>query len=337
MRLCKDRSYPLANPPHTSHTSYTMGDALRLSTMVTRHTHGDIVWIDLVQPTRDEVRELMNEFALDPMVADELLSPSARNYVDTQSSYFYLVLHFPAFRHTHDLAGVAQELDFIVGQKWIITTRYDTIDPLHTFSKVFDVDSLLNKGQEPQHAGNALFAMLSGLYRAQTDELSYVGDQLDIAEERVFSGDERRMVIELSNIGRDLLNFSQALGPHREILESLEKPGAALFGYEYIRKVRAIRGEHERLHATVQAHHGSLRELRETNNSLLSAKQNEIMKKFTIMAFLMLPLTLVAALFGMNVTDMPIVGDPNDFWIILGMMISAVLVVYLYFRHKEWL
>jgi len=80
-----------------------------------------------------------------------------------------------------------------------------------------------------------------------------------------------------------------------------------------------------------------LSELRETNNSLLSAKQNEIMKEFTVLAFVFLPLTFISGLFGMNTKNNPIVGHTLDFWIILSGMLCISLGFFFYFKRKGWL
>jgi magnesium transporter len=80
-----------------------------------------------------------------------------------------------------------------------------------------------------------------------------------------------------------------------------------------------------------------LLELRETNNSLLSTKQNETMKTLTVLTFLFLPLSFVAGLFGMNTMNNPIVGNQFDFWIILAIMAFLGMVSLLYFKRKDWL
>ena len=80
----------------------------------------------------------------------------------------------------------------------------------------------------------------------------------------------------------------------------------------------------------------TLVDLRETNDSLLTTKTNEIIKVLTVMAFIILPLTFVTQLFSMN-TKLPIVGSPYDFEIISGGMLALALGMFLYFKHKKWL
>jgi len=80
-----------------------------------------------------------------------------------------------------------------------------------------------------------------------------------------------------------------------------------------------------------------LHELRETNNSLLSTKQNETMRVLTIMALLTFPLALFVAIFDINATSNPIIGLPYDFWIIVGAVVSVGIAMFAFFKHKKWL
>jgi len=306
--------------------------------MLNRHTYNTLTWIDAVSPTADEVRTLVHEFTLDGLVAEELLMPSARNRVDARHDYLYLVLHFPAYTETNAVANASFEIDFIVGRTWIITTRYSTFNLLHGLPALLEVETALSdKRERLGHAGVILYHMLVMIYTTLSDKLAQLATHLDTVEERIFGGYEKEMVRDLSCISRDILNYSQALDSHRDILESLETPSASLFGYEYVRNVRSVAGDFERLAAALRSNRASLEELRETNNSLLTTKQSEIMKTFTIMAFVTFPLSLFAAIFGMNTITTPIIGHPHDFWIIVGIMLSAALVFFAYFKYKRWL
>ena len=80
-----------------------------------------------------------------------------------------------------------------------------------------------------------------------------------------------------------------------------------------------------------------LHELRETNNSLLSTKENETMRILTIMALLTFPLALLVSILEIDTVNNPIRHMPYDFWIILGIVIAVGASMYLYFKHKKWL
>lgn len=303
--------------------------------MISRYTHGDLVWIDLESPTRDEVCDLIEEFDIDLVVAEELLLPSTKGRVELHPNFAYLVFHFPALRHTH--TGTGQEVDFIVGKKFIITTRYETIDPLHTFSKAFEVNSVLDTSMISQHAGFIFFYMLKKLYDAVDDEIAYIRAELQEIESEIFQGHEKAMVVTLSNTARNLMGLRQTIEPHRDILRSLEFEGKTIWGEPFLPYLRMLTSQYYRVHNHIMRHGELLREMRDTNDSLLNAKQNETMKVLTVIAFIMLPLSFIAGLFGMNSDNMPIIGHPLDFWLISAVMVVIAILLIGYFKHKEWL
>lgn len=303
--------------------------------MVREYTHKHLRWIDLESPTHEEVRKIMQEFDLHPLVAEELLTPSLKPKVDRYADFIYLILHFPAFRHSHG-ENKNQEVDFIIGRDFLITTHYDTIDPLHKFSKVFEVSSVLDRSDIGSHAGYLFFYMVRKLYKALDHELEYLGDSLSEVETRIFAGKEREMVMELSGISRDLLNFKQAVLPHQSVLESFDAAARRFFGEDFTYHTRSITADYYRVQGLIESHMDTLGELRETNNSLLSTKQNEIMKILTIMTFITAPLALFAATLQIDTKARPVVGLDNDFWIILGIMAVAVLLFFFYFKKKGW-
>ena len=174
--------------------------------MLTRYTHKNLTWIDLESPTQEEVRTVMTEFAINPLAADELLTPTLKPKVDQYDNFIYLILHFPAFKHSH-AGGQNQEVDFLIGKDFLVTTRYDTIDPIHKFSKVFEVNSILDRSDMGSHAGYLFFYMVKKLYKSISHELSAVEDALEDVEENIFSDREREMVVEISRLSRQLLNF----------------------------------------------------------------------------------------------------------------------------------
>ena len=299
------------------------------------YEHNGITWIDLESPTRNDIKGLVEQFGISTMVAEELLLPSGKPRIEFYDAHVYIILHFPALRHSHK--AVEQEVDFVVGRNFIITIHYDTVDPLHKFSKVLEVNSVLNKSDIGDHAGFFFFYMLRKLYKAVEYEVEHVHNHLRTIEEHIFSGQEVRMVEAISQSARDLLNLRQTIEPHREILRTLESEGTKLFGENFAPYLRALSNEYYKVHNHVMRNTESLHELRETNNSLLTTKQNETMKVFTIMAFVTFPLSLIASIFSMDTMYNPIIGHPYDFWIILGIMGIAILIMFRYFKHKKWI
>ncbi len=276
----------------------------------------------------------MAEFDIDPVVAQELTSPSPKSKVERRGNLLYLVLHFPAARATH--SRPEQEIDFVVGKNFLITARYATIDPLHSFAKAFEVNSVLGRGGA-EHGGHLFIGMVRDIYHSLLSECDRIRERLEEVEDKIFAGREREMVSEISITGRMIHDFRRTLDPHKLMLESLEPHGERIFGPGFSYHVRALLGEYEHARHTFLHLREWLQELRETNNSLLSTKQNDIMKNLTIMAFMTFPLALLVSLLSINAKHNPVLGTEYDFWIILGILATAALCFLVFFKYKKWL
>lgn len=304
--------------------------------MIHRYTYKQLVWIDLESPTSEEAGEIMREFDLHPSVAQEILLPTNNPRVEPYKNFIYMILHFPAIKHSHS-GDSNQEIDFIIGKNFIITARYDSIDALAKFSKIFEVNSILDKSNMGNHIGFIFYYMIKEMYQSLSHELDYLKDSLKNIEDQIFSGKEREMVIDLSKASRDLLRFHHAMNAHKQVLRSFEPAALEFFGEGFSFYVKDLINEFYKINNSTESNLESLREMRETNNSLLDAKQNEVMKTLTVMAFIILPLSFISSIYSMNTSSIPIVGIKNDFWIIVGSMILIGLIIYSVFRYKKWI
>jgi magnesium transporter len=304
--------------------------------MVNTYEHKGLVWIDLERPTRDEVQTIMKQYDLHPLVGEELLLPSLRPKVDLYPGYIYMILLFPTYSHSHK--GVPeQEIDFIIGKNFLITTRFDTIDPVHRFSKVFEVNSILDRTDIGEHAGFIFFYMIHRLYASVDHELNFIADTLRVIEGRIFSGREVEMVKELSEVSRKLLHFKQALSSHRQVLESFSTAALKFFGENFSPYSKGIVGTYYRTGEAVVSNLEFFNELRETNDSLLSTKQNETMRILTTISFITFPLALVVDLFGLGAEGTPLLDHPYSFGIIFGSVLGMAFLMFMFFRYKRWL
>lgn len=308
--------------------------------MIKQFTYKELTWIDLENPTEDELTELKQKYSIHPVALAELRQPSARSKVDSYKDFIYLILHFPFCRLCVAPGETVsstpnQEVDFIVGKNFIITTHYESIAPLHDFTKLFDSDFALKHHRGKIHAGFILFYILREMYNSMESGLHLINNRLKLIEPKVFSGQEREVVTDLAGISRDLLDCRWNLRSHRELLESLEHAGADLFGAKFRFYLRALRGEYDKIWDMVESNRHTFLELRETNESLLAIKSNETMKLLTVIAFIFFPVAVIPQIFGMN-TTLPLIGQPHDFYLVLALMLASSIVMYVLARYKKW-
>jgi Mg2+ and Co2+ transporter CorA len=169
--------------------------------------------------------------------------------------------------------------------------------------------------------------------------MEHAARTLDRIENDMFSGKERDTVHSISDVGRVLLRFQTTLARHEEplstFLHQLSTP--AFFGKTFVEHAAHIEGERDHVADLVRSYRAAATELRATNDSLLNASQNEIVKRLTVVAFLVSPITVLASIFSMSITNVPLVHHPHAFWIVIGLGIVGSIVSFSIFKYKKWL
>lgn len=303
--------------------------------MISKYNFKNITWIDLQSPTPEEVAHLVEEFSLPTLMADEFISETVRSKVDLYKDLIFLVLHFPVSRHQKNFK-TEQEIDFVVGKNLLITIHYELVNPLHEFSKKFEMDALLDKNNVGNHAGHLFYSIIKELYKNVVTELDTVNPDLKRIEHNIFAGKEKETVRTISYLNRRLLSYRQSMRFHDETLKSFESVGKKFFEPEFTYYLESIISEHNKIKSILDNEKDVLTDLRETNDSLLSSKTNETMRVLTIMTFVISPATLIASIFMMN-TNFTMIDDYTDFYVILGAMFLTSVITFIFFKLKKWL
>ncbi len=297
----------------------------------------DGVWVDLEQPSVDEIRHITQEFSIGERMEKELIFPTPVPMVVGDENMVLLVLHFPS-QGVQDGETKNQEVDFIIGKNFILTVRYEVIAPLYHLKKLLEAQQLV--------AGKALITtdvlleiLFAHLYTSMRDHTNHIADNLARVEKEMFDGHERTTVRSISNISREFLNVEAALANQGEslnrFLETITQYG--FFGSSFVPRSLRILAERAHVARIVTTHRAIATELRETNLALLESRQNEIMKTLTIVNFIFLPLGLISWIFTMRTEGMPLIYSPNAFWIVLALMFGVAVLLITFFIKKRWL
>ncbi|MDP2663897.1 MAG: CorA family divalent cation transporter, partial [bacterium] len=183
--------------------------------------------------------------------------------------------------------------------------------------------------------GYLLFLLISGLWKNTLTKLDRVEVKLDTIEKEIFQEKEKEMVREISLVKTDIINFWRIVEPQGETLESLAKEGADFFGQRFTPYFSDIIGTYDKAWNTLKTYKETILALENTNQSLLSTKTNEVIQMLTVFSVVMLPLTLIASIWGMNV-QLPLGDSPLGFWIIALAMVALMWFLVIFFRKKKW-
>jgi len=305
--------------------------------MIFRYEYPGGVWVDLEQPSAEEIRQVVHEFSINERIETEMLYPTPSPLVASDEGSALLVLHFPA-READRSRTKNQEIDFVVGGHFIVTIRYEVIVPLHHLKKLLETQQLVadHTSLATDVLLETLFAHLYTSVRNHTDQTA---SDLARVERDMFDGHERTTVRLISDVSREFLHLEAALANHEEPLRRFLKMLAqrGFFGSSFTERAERIMAEHAQVAHLIVTYRAIATELRETNLALLEARQNEIMKTLTVITFIFLPLELITFVFGMHALGAPLEENPNAFWLITGSMLVAGVLITALVTKKRWL
>jgi magnesium transporter len=156
-------------------------------------------------------------------------------------------------------------------------------------------------------------------------------------EGMVFAEQSQAAVGQILSLRLDIINTRKILQNHKNIIKKLIQNDTKLIMDDGAKKLYIGMLDHtKRIWENLENQKDMIEVLNSTNESYLNYKISDIMKTLTIFSVIVFPLTLIAAIFGMNVS-MPLVNEPHGFLIIILIMATASFLMLLYFERKKWL
>lgn len=302
--------------------------------MIARYLHNNITWLDVHNPTQEEIRQLVEECAVPVVFANDLTTSTPKTEIVSKKGCVRAKLHFPIVKRTD--INHPHQVTFLVTARHFITIRFEDIECIHRFSKEYEVVCMLH-GKGKGSAVQLFTVLLGRFYDALYVKLDYIESRLKDIEEEIFKEHEVAMVYELSHVSRRLILFKQAIDAHEDVLEKLPAALKDAFKKDQSEICEATLHHYKVVKRRLKALTSTFDNLRLTNDSLLETKQNSIMKVLTIISFITFPLMLFSSMFGMNTENTPIIGNGLDFWIIVSIMVAVSIVFLIFFKYKKWL
>jgi magnesium transporter len=294
-------------------------------------------WVNIERPGALERAWLEEHFSFHALDLEDVLSRNQRPKIDEYDDYLFIVLHFPIFDRSVGRLGTG-ELDLFVGPGFLITIPNQPLQP---------VEYLFERSRSKEELRDQLFSRGSGylLYRIVDDSFDYcfpmlrkIGNKLDALEEEIFSGDSEAIVRDLSNAKQEIINFRRVIRPQRPVLRDLEKVKGRYLAEDLDLEIYFddIVDAHERIWDMLENYKEVVEALEDTNESVISHRVNDILRVLTAISVIVLPLTLIASIWGMNV-GVPGEGDREDFYAVIAGMTVILVGMLAYFRNRGWL
>jgi magnesium transporter len=294
-------------------------------------------WVNIERPGALERAWLEEHFDFHALDLEDVLSRNQRPKIDIYDEYLFIVLHLPVFDSAARRLGTG-ELDLFVGPDYVVTIPNQPLQP---------VEYLFERCRSKEEMREQLFSRGSGylLYRLVDDSFDYcfpmlrkIGNKLDALEDDIFEERADEVVRDISNVKQEIINFRKVIRPQRPVLRDLEKVKLRYLNSDLDLEIYFddVVDAHERIWDMLENYKEVVEALAETNESVISHRLNDILRVLTSISVVILPLTLIASIMGMN-SWVP--GEHNEagFFAVLVIMASILVGLVLYFRKRGWL
>lgn len=169
--------------------------------------------------------------------------------------------------------------------------------------------------------------------RHHQKRLENIEDQMDVIEEEILTAPRTWQLKKIISLHRQLLGFKRSLNAHQSVFgrfKNIEKP-------KYGNLQEDLDVEMQRVINNVHQTHEMIESLREAYQAAIDNRANDIMKVLTLVATIILPITLLTGYFGMNFAFMPFIRQPYGITVFYGISFMIIMVVVIYFWKKKWL
>ncbi len=259
--------------------------------------------------------------------------PKIDEYAD--EGYLFVVLHFPVYDKAVQRLNAA-ELDVFVGHDYLVTLPNVELLPVTRLFLRCEEDDELRNQLFAKGSGYLLYHILDDLFDYCFPILDKIGHKLDSIEDDMFEKRAEEVVRDLSNVKQEIISYRKIIKPERSTLRVLERQVERFLPQDLELYFDDIVDASERIWDLLDNYKEVVDGLEDTNESVISHRQNDVLRVLTVVSVILLPLTLISGIFGMNV-HFPGFGSAAAFWVIAGAMLALAAGLIAFFRYKRWL
>ena len=297
------------------------------------------LWIDLLTPTDPDVRFMREVLGFHPLAIEDVEQQHQRPKIDQYEGYAFLVLYAGK---AEDPKRPLHELNVFAGKNYVMTVHRSPIEEIETArgrwkQAVCDPTAGLANGRA-SGAEVALYVLLDSVVDAYFPLLDELGEELEQVETRVFTrADRPTLVRDLLRLRKRLLQLRRVLSPTRDLVNQLARreldltqSGLTVYYLDvYDHLVRVV--------DTADVYRDMIGSALDAYLSVSSFRLNETMRTMTALATILMSITLISSIYGMNFESMPELKWPLGYPFALGLMLAVGVALFVWFRRRRWL
>jgi magnesium transporter len=291
----------------------------------------NIVWVDVADPTSEDFEQLASEFGFHPLSIEDCRNEHQRPKVEEYPGYYFIVLYEAELVMGAQLE--LRELNIFLGKNYLVTVHSQPIRALETAARLWsEWTDLAERG-----TGLIAYLLIDAIVDDYMPLLDTLSDRMDDIEDRIFVEFQPEAIEEIFRIKKELLFLRRSVTPLRDVFNTMLRREQPIFSRETHIYFQDVYDHLIRVADTIDTLRDMIGATMDAYLSISGNRMNMVMKRLTSIATILMSVTLIAGIYGMNFDFMPELKWRYGYVGALGSMLAVGIAIYLYFRRIKWL
>lgn len=295
---------------------------------------GRLKWHHILNPGEEDFSFLRDKYHFHPLDIEDCRSMNQRPKIDIYDDYYFLILHFPNFDRQNVFIKT-KEIKVFWGEDYLISIEKSPWITGQLFSEYKERDD----NDEDLDVGTSdalLYRMLERLMRESIYLLRKVGLDLELINRELFGNKQVKIIERISVTRKNIILINTIFKPQLRLFHKFETGQVSGFADNMEDYWGNILDYYQKMWDMTEDYEDLIEGLSKTFDSMQTNKTNEIVKILTLISSIILPLTFITSLYGMNVM-LPLAENTTAFWLLLVGMVSISVLMIIYFKRKRWM
>ena len=291
----------------------------------------NIIWVDVADPTSEDFEELAKEFGFHPLSIEDCRNEHQRPKVEEFQGYYFIVLYEAELIMGRHLE--LRELNIFLGKNYLVTVHSQPLRAIDIAERLWrEWTDLAERG-----TGLLAYLLIDVIVDDYMPLLDALSDRMDDLEDQIFVDFQPSALEEIFRIKKELLFLRRSVTPLRDVFNTLLRREQPIFSRETHVYFQDVFDHLIRVADTIDTLRDMLSSTMDAYLSVSGNRMNMIMKRLTSISTILMSITLVAGIYGMNFEFMPELKWKYGYVGSLGSMVLVGLAIYYYFRRIKWL
>lgn len=297
------------------------------------------IWVDLRGETPDEIEEtkyvLLDIFNFHPLTVEDCIETRNQPKVEAFPSYLYFIIHAIRSGETGPANFVTKELDGYLGSNYVVTYHADRFRSIKTVKNQIRASHFAcTRG--PAYLLHQILDNIVDLYMPIVDQFD---EAINVLEDRVFEmrKSDTAILEEVMDLRRSVARLRRISARQLDVLYRISHGEFPQIPEHILPFFRDVHDHLQRISDLGESYRDLVSGLFDIHFSVVANRTNDVMKTLAVLSAIVLPLSLIAGIYGMNFDNMPELRSPYGYFLTLAIMASVAVLLLIYFWRRGWI